>query len=130
MRGRVRTLVLLSSTVIAACGGTGTVSNGTGGSGSDTGFVVTGNPEAPAGATWSYKGTVEGVSYDLTGVLYQPPGAGPFPAVLLSHGADGSAAFFSGLVAPTMVSGGSFASARTTRIRAAYRSDRPAPRPT
>jgi len=99
-------LVLLSFIAIAACGGSGATSNGTIGSGSDTGFVVTGNPESPTGATWSYKGAVDGVAYDLTGVLYKPLGAGPFPAVLLSHGSDGSASFFSGLVAPTMVTWG------------------------
>jgi dienelactone hydrolase len=46
------------------------------------------------------------VVYDLTGVLYKPTGSGPFPAVVLSHGSDGSAAFLSSLLAPTMVQWG------------------------
>lgn len=88
----------------AACGGSGTTE--TTSVGLDTGFVVTGNPESSLGATWAYKGTVDGTSYDLTGVLYKPVGAGPFPAVVLSHGSDGSAEFFSAIIAPTMVSWG------------------------
>lgn len=72
----------------------------------DTGFVVSGDPASGTGATWTYRGTVGGVSYDLAGVLYKPAGNGPFPAVVLSHGSDGSAAFFASLVAPTMVQWG------------------------
>lgn len=73
---------------------------------SDTGFVVTGNPESPGGATWTFRDTVSGVFYDLAGVLLKPPGPGPFPAVILSHGSEGSAAFFASLVAPAMVAWG------------------------
>jgi dienelactone hydrolase len=83
------------------------------GTGADTtlaastfGFVVTGNPEAGGGGTWTYRDTVNGVSYDLSGVLYKPPGAGPFPAVVLNHGSDGNAAFLANLIAPTMVKWG------------------------
>lgn len=90
---------------LGACGGGG-ASNATGTTPPDTGFVVTGSPESATGATWTYKGTVDGVAYDLSGVLYKPSGSGPFPAVLLSHGSDGSAAFLANLVAPTMVSWG------------------------
>lgn len=98
--------VALTCIAVAACGGCGAPSSATNPVSPDTGFVVTGNPESASGAAWSYKGTVDGVSYDLTGVLYKPAGAGPFPAVLLSHGAEGSAAFFANLVAPTMLSWG------------------------
>src|SRR5512146_2404129 len=68
----------------------------------DTGFVVSGSPESATGATWTYKGTSAGITYDLTGVLFKPAGAGPFPAVVLSHGHDGTAAFYASLIAPTM----------------------------
>jgi dienelactone hydrolase len=105
MRADVRSLISLSYLALVACGA-GTTSTGVHGGQADTGFVVLGNPESSAGATWSYKGTLDGISYDLAGVLYKPVGPGPFPAVLLSHGSDGSAAFFSNLVAPTMVSWG------------------------
>jgi dienelactone hydrolase len=89
---------------LAACGGTSSPSSRT--NPADTGFVVTGSPESAGGAVWTYKGTVDGVVYDLSGVLYKPSGSGPFPAVLLSHGSDGSAAFLANLIAPTMVSWG------------------------
>lgn len=67
-----------------------------------TGFEVTGDPESPKGATWVFNGTVDGVEYDLSGILLKPPGAGPFPAVLISHGAQGSAELYGGAIAPTM----------------------------
>ena len=88
--------LLLSTTL--ACGANSNITTSPG-----TDFVVTGNPESPSGASWTYKGTVDGTTYDLSGVLYKPPGAGSFPAVILSHGSDGSAGFFASLVAPTMV---------------------------
>lgn len=69
-------------------------------------FDVSGDPEASSGATWTFRGTVDGTRYDLAGVLYKPHGAGPFPAVILSHGSEGSAAFFAALTAPTMVQWG------------------------
>jgi dienelactone hydrolase len=94
-------LLLGFAGVVAACGSNGS-STGIG-VGNDTGFVIQGNPESAAGATWTYRGNVGGVDYDLSGVLYKPAGSGPFPAVVLSHGSDGSAAFLASLVAPTMV---------------------------
>lgn len=72
----------------------------------DTGFVLTGDPASSAGATWTFRGTVDGVTYDLAGVLLKPAGAGPFPAVVLSHGSEGSASFFASLIGPTMVQWG------------------------
>ena len=53
-------------------------------------FTITGDPAAAAGATWTYRGTTEGVTYDLQGHLFKPAGAGPFPAVIISHGNGGS----------------------------------------
>ena len=70
------------------------------------GFVVSGDPESARGATWSFRGTVDGTRYDLTGVLLKPPGPGPFPAVILSHGSRGTAANLAGLLGPTMVQWG------------------------
>jgi len=66
-------------------------------------FAIVGDPESATGATWTFHGRVDGVTYDLAGVLLKPRGPGPFPAVVLSHGSDGSAAFFASLIAPTMV---------------------------
>ena len=97
-------LVAWGLATLVACGGGGSSPTGT--VPLDTGFVVTGNPQGATGASWTYKGTVDGVAYDLTGVLYRPAGSGPFPAVLLSHGHDGTAPFYASLVAPTMVSWG------------------------
>lgn len=70
------------------------------------GFVVTGDAESPRGATWTFRGTVDGTRYDLTGVLLKPPGAGSFPAVILSHGSRGNAAGLARLVGPAMVQWG------------------------
>lgn len=99
-RSRSLGAALLVST---ACGGT----SSPGLTGADTTtFVVSGNPESPAGATWTFRATVDGTKYDLTGVLLKPTGSGPFPAVILSHGADGSASFLASLIGPTMVQWG------------------------
>ena len=66
-------------------------------------LTITGDPGSAAGATWTLTGTLEGTSVDLQGILLKPRrrgflgifrlpfGAGPFPAVVLSHGAGGSA---------------------------------------
>lgn len=70
------------------------------------GFTLTGDPAAAGGATWTYQATVAGVTYDLQGILLQPPGSGPFPAVIISHGAGGSAGSYSRAVARTMVEWG------------------------
>jgi dienelactone hydrolase len=54
-------------------------------------LAITGNPESELGATWALTGTLEGTRVDLQGILLKPRGQGPFPAVVLSHGAGGSA---------------------------------------
>src|SRR6185312_6740807 len=54
-------------------------------------FEIAGDPRQAAGAPWSFRGTIAGVRYDLTGVLLVPDGPGPFPAVVLSHGSGGNA---------------------------------------
>jgi dienelactone hydrolase len=56
------------------------------------GFVLTGNPESTNGATWTFRDTINGIIYDLSGSLMKPTGAGLFPAVIISHGKGGNAA--------------------------------------
>lgn len=70
------------------------------------GFVVSGDPESLRGATWTFRGRVDGTDYDLSGALLKPPGPGPFPAVILSHGSHGNAAGLMSILGPTMVGWG------------------------
>jgi len=67
------------------------------------GLVISGNPEAGTGATWTYQATVSGTNYDLSGILRKPPGAGPFPAVVINHGTGGNANGYTRSVANEMV---------------------------
>jgi dienelactone hydrolase len=57
--------------------------------------TISGDPETAVGATWTCRGTVDGMTVDLEGILLKPAGAGPFPAVVISHGGGGSARTFS-----------------------------------
>ena len=57
----------------------------------DPALSITGNPESASGATWTLVGTLDGTTVDLQGILLKPRGRGPFPAVVLSHGAGGTA---------------------------------------
>lgn len=52
---------------------------------------IDGDPESAGGARWTLVGEFEGTTVDLRGVLLKPRGRGPFPAVVLSHGAGGDA---------------------------------------
>src|SRR4051794_21619708 len=54
-------------------------------------LTIVGDPESAAGATWTLTGTLDGTSVHLQGILLKPHGRGPFPAVVLSHGAGGTA---------------------------------------
>jgi dienelactone hydrolase len=54
-------------------------------------LTITGDPQSAQGATWTLTGTLEGTALDLQGILLKPRGKGPFPAVVLSHGAGGNA---------------------------------------
>lgn len=54
-------------------------------------FLIVGDPESPGGATWTYTSTDAGVSYNLKGVYMKPAGAGPFPGIIVSHGAGSTA---------------------------------------
>ena len=57
----------------------------------DPDLWIAGNPESASGATWTMTGTLDGTTVDLQGILLKPRGRGPFPAVVLSHGAGGNA---------------------------------------
>ena len=71
-----------------------------------TGLVINGDPTSSAGASWTYKATSGGVTYDLEGTLRKPAGPGPFPAVIISHGFGGSARGYSSNVGAEMVKWG------------------------
>jgi dienelactone hydrolase len=100
---RVAGFALASAAILSTAGCSSVASPG---SLAAPGFNISGDPESAGGATWTFNEKVDGVAYDLSGVLYKPPGPGPFPAVLLSHGSDGSAAFLASALAPTFVSWG------------------------
>lgn len=57
----------------------------------DPALSIAGDPESASGATWTLVGTLDGTPVDLQGILLKPRGPGPFPAVVLSHGAGGDA---------------------------------------
>lgn len=69
-------------------------------------FALQGDPESAQGASFTYRGTVDGVAYDLQGILLKPRGPGAFPAVVISHGAGGNAAGYSRSIAVEMVQWG------------------------
>lgn len=69
-------------------------------------FVLTGDPATAAGATWTYRERVDGVTYDLAGILRKPAGVGPFPAVIISHGFGGNARGYAGNVGAEMAQWG------------------------
>ena len=96
---------------LAACATASPVARGTpivaGAQTPDSGaFIIAADPRGAEGSPWSFRGTVDGVRYDLTGVLFAPPGPGPFPAVVLSHGSGGSAQRIADAVGRTMVGWG------------------------
>jgi dienelactone hydrolase len=87
--------LLLLGIVLAGCGGSDRSSPTSPSPSSppvSSGFVLQGDPESAQGATWTYRGTLDGVTFDLQGILVKPAGAGPFGAVVISHGAGGTAA--------------------------------------
>jgi dienelactone hydrolase len=69
-------------------------------------FVVSGDPTAQGGATWTYHSTELGEVYALEGILFAPRGPGPFPAVVVSHGKGGSPYQYSAAVGRVMVGWG------------------------
>jgi len=64
---------------------------------------IQGDPASPQGATWTYVGTLAGVRFDLQGILLKPSGPGPFPGVVISHGASGNATGYGRGMAAEMV---------------------------
>jgi dienelactone hydrolase len=87
--------LLLVAAVLAACGGSEpsspTAPTPPAPPAPSTSFVLQGDPESAQGATWTYRGSLQGVTFDLQGILFKPTGTGPFGAVVLSHGAGGNA---------------------------------------
>lgn len=69
-------------------------------------FDTTGDPQGPNGADWTYTSVDDGVAYALEGVLFVPPGGGPFPAAVVSHGKMGTPRGYTAGVARTMVGWG------------------------
>lgn len=69
-------------------------------------FVVTGDPRATGGATWTYRSTDQGVTYAMEGILFVPATAAPYPAVVVSHGKGGTPRGYSATIARTMVTWG------------------------
>ena len=67
------------------------------------GFTLAGDPASSGGATWTYRARVGGIVFDLQGILFKPSGAGPFPAVIISHGNGSSAGGYPRDVANVMV---------------------------
>ena len=68
------------------------------------GFTLVGNPQSPNGATWTYQDSVNGIWYDLEGILFIPStGTPPFPAVIINHGTGGNAYGYSKNMAMKMV---------------------------
>jgi dienelactone hydrolase len=49
--------------------------------------ITRGAPTDAMGARWSYSSVDDGETFFIEGVVFAPPGAGPFPALVLSHGA-------------------------------------------
>ncbi len=70
------------------------------------GFILTGDPESAAGATWTYQDTISSVIYDMSGILFKPQGAGIFPGVIISHGFQENVTNYSTAIALKMRSWG------------------------
>jgi len=100
----MRLVVLTLLVFAAACGGKeSSTPTGPSPAPSSPNFTLQGDPASTQGATWTYVGALESVAFDLQGILLKPQGGGPFPAVILSHGAGGSANVYSRGVAAEMV---------------------------
>jgi dienelactone hydrolase len=67
---------------------------------------IAGDPESASGATWTLRGILDGTPVDLRGILLKPRGRGPFPAVVLSHGAGGNAQSYGRAIGGVMRSWG------------------------
>ena len=69
-------------------------------------FKITGDPTSATGAHWTYESTDDGQEYRLNGTLFRPPGNGPFPAVIISHGQGQTAEVFGAKLSGIMTSWG------------------------
>jgi dienelactone hydrolase len=69
-------------------------------------FVMSGDPRGPNGATWTYAASDGGTEYRLEGILLLPAGGGPFPGVVVSHGAGGLPSSYSARIGRVMVTWG------------------------
>jgi dienelactone hydrolase len=103
---RARHIALTLVAVVTACGGTSTPTSPTPPPDPLAGFTLSGDPTSSSGATWTYRATVDGTAYDLEGILLKPSGTGPFPAVIISHGAGGASTGYSRAIARVMVGWG------------------------
>jgi dienelactone hydrolase len=98
-------LVIVLAALVCSCG-ENAPSSPTAPSPQPAAFTLQGDPESSQGATWTYTGTLQGTAFDLQGVLLKPAGPGPFPAVVISHGAGGNATGYSRAIAVQMRSWG------------------------
>ena len=112
VRTRLPLLALALLTIVATspgCGGGDVTAPGASSDRSATvlaHLAISGDAESTSGATWTYRDTVDGVVYDMSGILLKPAGAGPFPAIVVSHGYGGSAGNYSRNVGTTLRSWG------------------------
>jgi dienelactone hydrolase len=87
----IRASLVLLGVVLAGCGGSERSSpTAPSTPAPSAAFVLQGDPESAQGATWTYRGSLDGVTFDLQDILLKPAGAGPFGAVIISHGAGGN----------------------------------------
>jgi len=100
------TLVIVLAAFACGCGGHASSPTAPSSQPPPAAFVLQGDPESSQGATWTYRGTLQGTAFDLQGVLLKPTGAGPFAAVVISHGAGGNATGYSRTVGVQMRSWG------------------------
>ena len=104
---RASNVALTLAALFAGCGGSSTTpTSPTPPTAPVAEFTLTGDPTSPSGATWTYRATVEGTSFELDGILFKPAGTGPFPAAIISHGAGGSSTGYSRAIARVMVGWG------------------------
>lgn len=62
-------------------------------------FTVLGDPTSDGGASWTYRERDGCDDYNLEGILFAPAGSGPFGAVVVSHGRQGTPSGYSANVA-------------------------------
>jgi len=74
--GAAAMLSLAACAAASPAGRGGAIDDGAAAAAADSGaFTIAADPHGAAGAPWSFRGTVDGVRYDLTGVLFAPGGS-------------------------------------------------------